>query len=79
MNNITPTELRKNIYKVLDEVLATGIPVEITRKGKTLKIIPSEDVDKLRNLSRRTDFIMGNSDDLPEIHWDDEIKLDESL
>ena len=79
MNNLTPTELRKNIYKVLDEVLATGIPVEICRKGKTLKIIATEDVDKLQNLRARPEFIVGDSDDLPDIHWDDEINLNNNL
>lgn len=79
MHNLTPTELRKNIYNVLDEVLATGIPVEIIRKGKTLKIIATESVNKLQNLCSRPEIITGNSDDLADIHWDDEVKLDEAL
>jgi len=79
MNKITPTELRKNIYNVLDEVLATGIPVEIIRNGKTLKIIAAESSDKLQNLCSRPNFIAGDSDDLADIHWDDEINLDSSL
>jgi hypothetical protein len=79
MNNLTPTELRKNIYRVLDEILTTGIPVEIIRKGKTLKIIAAESVDKLQNLRTRPHFIVGDSDDLHDIHWDDDVKLDDSL
>ena len=79
MRSLTPTELRKNIYKVLDEVLATGIPVEILRKGRTLKIIATESVDKLQNLSATPKFVIGNPDDLPDVHWDDEIKRDNSL
>ncbi|MCF6299998.1 MAG: type II toxin-antitoxin system Phd/YefM family antitoxin [Proteobacteria bacterium] len=79
MSNLTPTELRKNIYQILDEVLATGIPVEIIRKGKTLKIIAIESSDKLQNLCSRPEVIAGNPDDLPDIHWDDEIKLDTPL
>ena len=78
-NKLTPTELRKNIYQVLDEVLETGIPIEITRKGKTLKISALETSDKLQNLCSRPDFIVGDSDDLPDIHWEDEIKFDSSL
>lgn len=79
MNNLTPTELRKNIYNVLDEILSTGIPVEIIRNGKALKIIATENIDKLQNLCSRPEIITGNSDDLPDKYWDDEIKLDESL
>ncbi len=76
MNNLTPTELRNNIYNVLDEVLASGIPVEIIRKGKILKIIAVDTVDKLQNLSKRPDFITGDSEDLSNIHWDEVVKLD---
>jgi hypothetical protein len=76
MSNLTPTELRNNIYNVLDEVLVTGIPVEIIRKGKILKIIAADTVDKLQNFSARPEFITGDSEDLPEIHWDEAVKLD---
>ena len=31
MKTMTPTELRSNIFRVLDEILATGIPVEVKR------------------------------------------------
>ncbi len=31
MKTITVTELRGNIYKLLDEVLNTGIPIEINK------------------------------------------------
>ena len=31
---ISATELQKNLYRLLDEVLKTGVPVEIERKGK---------------------------------------------
>lgn len=76
---MTPTELRNNIYNVLDEVLATGIPVEIIRKGKILKIIAVDTIDKLQNLSKKPGFITGDPEDLPEIHWDEAIKLDTDL
>ncbi len=79
MNNLTPTELRNNIYNVLDEVLASGIPVEIIRKGKILKIIAVDTVDKLQNLSKRPDFITDDSEDLSDIHWDEFVKLDTDL
>ena len=79
MNNLTPTELRNNIYNVLDEVLASGIPVEIIRKGKILKIIAVDTVDKLQNLSKRPDFISDDSEDLSDIHWDEFVKLDTDL
>jgi hypothetical protein len=36
------TALRQNLYSVLDEVLATGTPVEIECKGKILRIVTDE-------------------------------------
>lgn len=50
---ISVTSLRANIYKILDQVLETGIPVEIKRKGKIITIIPPEKTDKLKNLKNR--------------------------
>jgi len=34
------SKLRSNIYKILDEVLESGQPVEIERNGQILKIVP---------------------------------------
>ena len=36
---ITASSLRQNIYTILDEVLETGVPVEIERKGQILRIV----------------------------------------
>jgi len=35
---ITPTELRKNLYQLLDRVIETGEPLRVDRKGATLVI-----------------------------------------
>jgi hypothetical protein len=45
---MTATDLRKNIYRVLDDILASGKAQEIVRKGRKLLIIPAE--PKRRNL-----------------------------
>ncbi len=42
----TPTELRANIYKLLEEVLETGIPLEINKGNKRLRIVPVEQTNK---------------------------------
>jgi hypothetical protein len=36
----TASRLRENVYRILDEVLETGVPVEIERRGKILRIGP---------------------------------------
>jgi prevent-host-death family protein len=76
MKTVTPTELRSNIYKLLDEVLQTGIPLEINKGGKRLMIVPVEKTDKLKNLVSRPEVIKGNPDDLVEITWESEVNLD---
>ncbi len=44
MKMVTLTELRKNIYNLLDEVLNTGIPIEIIKGGIKLQIITKEKI-----------------------------------
>jgi prevent-host-death family protein len=76
MKTITVTELRGNIYKLLDEVLRTGVPIEVNKGGKKLKIISSEQSNKLQNLIPRPDVINGNPEDIVNITWDREVNID---
>ena len=76
MKTVTPTQLRTNIYNLLDEVLETGLPLEIKKGDKRLRIIPVDKVDKLKNLISRPEVIQGDPDDLVEINWVDEVNLD---
>lgn len=76
MKSVTPTELKGNLYDLLDEILNTGIPLEIERGGKRLRIIPVEAVDKLQNLDYRPDIVQGNPEDLVNISWEDKVNLD---
>jgi antitoxin (DNA-binding transcriptional repressor) of toxin-antitoxin stability system len=76
MKTVTPTQLRTDIYNLLDEVLKTGLPLEIKKGGKRLRIVPVEKVDKLKNLPVRSEVIQGDPDDLAEIDWSNEVDLD---
>ena len=38
---LTASKLRANVYRVLDQVLETGVPVEIERHGRRLRIVPT--------------------------------------
>ena len=68
--SITASALRNDIYKILDEVLATGVPVEIERKGRTLRIIAdTQSASKLDRIVKRPGMINGNPEDLVEIDW----------
>ncbi len=74
--SMTASKLRENIYRVLDQVLESGVPVEITRRGGKLKIV-REETDaggKLGNLRPRPDLVTGDIEDLVHMDWSDEWK-----
>lgn len=69
-----PTELRRNIYKILDTIAETGRAVEIERNGEIFKIIhePKKGkLDRLREKKYPKAFI-GNSDDILSMDWEGE-------
>lgn len=75
MNTITATELRSNIYNILEEILNTGVPLEVSKGGRKLRIMPIEPVDKFANMVYRPDVINGDPEDLVHIEWDYNIDL----
>jgi hypothetical protein len=68
---VTASKLRENVYQILDQALETGVPVEVIRKGKVLKIVPDKPVSKLDRLKKRKVFV-GNSDDIIGMDWSKE-------
>jgi antitoxin (DNA-binding transcriptional repressor) of toxin-antitoxin stability system len=68
---VTASKLRENVYQILDQAIETGVPVEVIRKGKVLKIVPDKPVSKLDRLKKRKVFV-GNSDDIIGMDWSKE-------
>jgi Antitoxin Phd_YefM, type II toxin-antitoxin system len=68
---VKPSQLRENIYRILDQVLDTGIPVEIERHGKLLRIVPVETRSKLDNLKPRP-YLLSDPEDLIHLDWSGE-------
>jgi prevent-host-death family protein len=68
----TATGLRANLYRVLDRVAKTGVPVEIERDGKILKIVPAGARDKLAGLKRRKRYLAADPESLVHIDWSGE-------
>jgi hypothetical protein len=68
---ITASKLRENIYGILDQVLETGNPVEVIRKGKVLKIVPEVKPDKLNKLKKRN-YLVGDPEDIVHMDWSSE-------
>jgi hypothetical protein len=70
---LTAAELRANIYRVLDQVLETGVPVEIERHGWRLRIIAEKSEQpaapgKLTRLKPRK-LLLGDPEELVHVDW----------
>jgi Antitoxin Phd_YefM, type II toxin-antitoxin system len=68
---IKTSSLRENIYRILDQVLETGVPVEIERRGKILRIAPAEPASKLDNLKPRP-YLLSDPEELIHLDWSGE-------
>jgi hypothetical protein len=71
-DRLTASRLRADVYRVLDRVIQTGIPAEIERRGKVLRIAPVEAVQRLKQLPLRPGFIKGDPEDLVHLDWSHE-------
>lgn len=68
---ITASKLREDIYRILDQAIATGTPVEVVRKGTVVRIVPEKRPSKLGRLKKRSGF-KGDPDDIAGIDWSNE-------
>jgi len=73
---ITASKLRENIYRLLDEVIETGVPVEVERRGRRLRIVPADEPvrAKLGRLDPHPEAIRGDPEDLVHLDWSTEWK-----
>jgi prevent-host-death family protein len=65
---LTASALRKDVYKILDQVAETGIPAEINRRGRKLRIVSVDKKSKLANAKKRL-IIKGNPEELVHFDW----------
>lgn len=70
--DITASKLRSNVYRLLDQVLESGQPLRIRRKGKVLLVVPEEPVSKTGRLTHRHDYIVGDPEELVSLDWSGE-------
>lgn len=77
MEPLSLTALRNQLFKIVDGVIETGIPIEIERKGSRLKIVLVEKKCKFGNLKKRN-CINGDPDELIDLkvsEWNEESNL----
>lgn len=65
---VSATQFRQNLYQILDQVLETGQPVEIERRGHLLRIVPEEPRSKWEALEPHLTY-GGDSDELLDLDW----------
>jgi len=68
---MTASTLRKNIYRLLDQVLETGQPLEIERKGRLLRVVPVGQPSKIARLVKH-DCLRGDPEDIVHVDWSGE-------
>lgn len=66
---VTASKLREDVYRILDEAIATGNPVEVGRKGSILKIVPEKRSSKLDRIKKRKNVFVGDTDDIIGMDW----------
>ena len=66
---VTASELRQNVYRLLDETLRSGVPLEIERNGRLLRIVPVDAPPKLDRLAPHPGTIVGDPEDLVHVDW----------
>ncbi len=70
---VTPSQLRADVYRLVDEVLETGIPLQINRHGRRLLLVADEPVgDRLSRIHTDPDLIVGDPEDLVHMDWSGE-------
>lgn len=82
MEQMSVTQLRANLYKVVDEVLATGIPQRVMRGNESILLKPEKQKTKSSSKKRwdfdslpQRDILASNADDDNFSPWDEKAWL----
>ncbi len=67
---MTSTQLRKDLFRILDQILESGEGVEIHREAGSVLLLPQREGGKLARLRRRA-TIIGDSDSLDQVNWEE--------
>ena len=70
---VTASALRRNIYRLLDVVVATGQPLSVKRSDRVLQIVAANPASKLARL-RPHKCMRVDPEDLVHLDWSKEWK-----
>jgi prevent-host-death family protein len=68
---VTASALRQNIYQMLDRVLETGVPLEVTRAKGKVRIVPIKKPSKLDNLKKHN-ILNCDPEEIVHMDWSKE-------
>jgi hypothetical protein len=66
------SHLRANLYRLLDRVLDTGVPLEIERRGRRLRIVPVPEGDPMARLEPHPEYLTVDPESLVHLDWSGE-------
>ncbi len=67
---ITASQLRADVYRLLDQVIETGVPLEVERGGYLVRITVQPKVHWLDRMITR-DTMVGDPESFTHIDWSD--------
>lgn len=70
---VTPSKLRENLYNLLDSVIEKGELLEISRKGKILRIVPEQRPSRLDKIVPKN-ITTASDEELINTSWESEWK-----
>lgn len=68
---MTASQFRQNIFRLFDQILETGAPLEIEHNGRRLRTVAETPRKKLDTLKRR-DCLRGDREDIVHMDWSKE-------
>jgi antitoxin (DNA-binding transcriptional repressor) of toxin-antitoxin stability system len=71
MKTVTITELRRNIFRLIDESLATGEPIVLNRKGKRVVLRPDTAAPAVETEAEREERLRKFWEEPPPPGWED--------
>ncbi len=77
---VTPSQMRQDIYRLIDRVLETGEPLLIKRRDRTLRLV-ADDMprDRLASIRTNPDVIGGDPEELVSVDWSDTWQADSAV
>lgn len=67
--------LRADLYRLLDRVLETGVPLEVNRKGARLRVSAVERTSRLDRLEPHPGFLKGDPESIVHLDWSSEWRM----